>query len=403
MASSGANVVATRARAATTRRAKTAEERRWEEICTSLTRGTLDERMSLLESVVASEPALDGDALFELTQPLVEALQAAERASEVAGMLDRLREQRPAEYEEEAAWFELARAESAVLCHASSLGDALDRFACHAAKHAEQTARLVDRLLWHGDAAALLRLLEAIWPAYRDDEGILDWAKDDLSSLARTLLVDRHIDAGGLAADPMLRGRVERFSSDSGDAATFIALADPKSARRWSLEELQRSSEANGALLVAFRRRLRASSGWSLARAALAEREMYLGLRRNWGREGSTSAASLLMPGADALVRWAARYFQGLFALGAGYACGAYLEALPAWADMLAEAELVDPVVARREVRTALGRCAPLVREIAFDTSDPALRREVERIVGQSSEPSVETNAVAIAASSTVV
>jgi len=135
-----------------------------------------------------------------------------------------------------------SRAESAVLCHASSLGDALDRFACHAAKHAEQTARLVDRLLWHGDAAALLRLLETIWPAYRDDEGILDWAKDDLSSLARTLLVDRHIDAGGLAADPMLRGQVELFSSDGGDAATFIALADPKSARRWSLEELQRSS-----------------------------------------------------------------------------------------------------------------------------------------------------------------
>jgi hypothetical protein len=361
-----------------------------------------DEAAALVQKALDEGPPTSGDVLLESIEPLLEAIEDAERMA----LIEKIEARFPEASRDQIAYFARMRFASAMERDDVDLVEEARRFGPHVVKVIDLVAGLPSRLAWEGRVQALRAFTSAAWPAVRDSDELMDWAVEewagkglgallldhlerepDLDSNNPTLLADlAPFEEGG--AEP---GAVRAF------ARRWIALLEPKGELPVDAALLARAGRKDDAdsveqlnrLAAQVASRLRSRNGWSRSQAWVMLREMACLVadcadhRRGKGK--SQSPASVVLPPHQVFRDRLLKRNVGMFSRDI-YTIAAVTLALPAWAGEVAARGWVSEAEAANWLRQYMRAMSDILQEVPVDRRTALEQRLVAFTEGEGRE-----------------
>lgn len=190
-----------------------AQKDRWAEF----ERADFDTRIALFEQTLTEPDILDADLSLDLFLGLRDGADTAERRRQVSSLVDRLREQLPAVYENREPSYTSWRITEAldegrhadVVALATRMGEL-------AGQHIDEFNVVYNQLAWHGLLEALTRALSAGWPRVRKSRKIVPWGVDEFADKGAYCVMFEWLDRcpDAREVDTELREAVSFFLPD---------------------------------------------------------------------------------------------------------------------------------------------------------------------------------------------
>ena len=360
----------------------------------------------MVREVIETEAEFDGELAFELTEGVVHLAQRQGRIEEAEAFIDLIEARHPAAVAEEAHWFGCWRTENALLLPSGDVLTPLVAWVPHVGKNVDFFEAMIDRLRFHNLADEAIAAVEKAWPVLRDDDNIIE-PQHWLLTPTVHMIIDRLLEKqrGLTPDDPSLWTALAPFLDgvDEERVRDDFRLRSACSPRGWHTSDFQKPASAVKslyALSLDFRDSLHRRWGFGLLRAELARQVLTSALlaqepvehapRRSPTRKSHGAGSSgFLLPNPAKLDEHLAALLG--FMNVKYYHVAALALALFPWLSFLVEQGLVEPSQAYAMAGELRKRLEPLPRVLDGYVYDPAMQRDLERMLHDSARRSADS------------
>jgi hypothetical protein len=207
--------------------------------------GDYEERIAIFNRTLDERELMDGEMAFEMFTKLFE--QAAERDDHdrYDSLVEKLREQLPEVYEEEAHYLLENRITNALVMKRPELVHTLSlELAALAGDQIDTWNRVEKSLAYHGYLNTLVEAVRIAWPEVRESEEIVPWGIDEFGNRASHYEILKYIaeTPEPRGDDPVLLERMRFLFGDDLDSermAEMVALFAGQTRREWTMEDFK--------------------------------------------------------------------------------------------------------------------------------------------------------------------
>jgi len=396
-----------------------ASEKRWDEFESA----RYEKKIAIFLKTLEEKELMDRDMAFEMLSRIYNGAIKAGQRDCFAELVDRLKEQLPEVYEQDASFYLKWRITDAVVGYQSDdVISFLNEMAPKASKNIDTFNNVVDILAYHGYQALLAEAFKTAWQYVENSPDIVPWGIDEFSDRAINYTVFEYVDAHPKvnANDPVLIKNARYFLEEINFKrfAKFVDYVAGNIKRQWILDDFDPKAKQQKAtkeqrgkkskkhseqnlyyLTLEFLSYLRKQENVPFSKGLLASDQIYsYFLERGKGElverpsplEQALSGGRLkpkkqprprhiLCPDSNTLNVFGGRLLD--FVNRQHYKLAATIELIPAWLRFLEIHNLIDNPIHQETLKDIRKNLIKQVLNIYdHDTSDPFLRRNLERI-----------------------